>query len=85
MNCLMCGCESQNEMKCEVCGATRELNKLNTLVVELTAFNSWLDMVNSMKTGYVPSIYSCRNRKHKELAKLVREQGFKVYDGQKVA
>jgi len=62
--------------------------RLNKLVTKLTAFASWADMVKAMEThGYIPSIYGSLPGKQKklkaELCELIRERGYKVFDGVK--
>lgn len=54
------------------------------LTRRLTAFNTFCEFKTAMSGGYCPTIYP-RTKRHRELTKLVREAGFKVFDGRTVS
>lgn len=62
---------------------------LETAVKNQTAFGSWKDFCDSMKSGYVPTVrldYGSKNDKNEKLIlqiEIVRA-GFKLYDGNKI-
>lgn len=70
---------------------------LDTLTAAVTAFHTWADFKAAMTSGYVPTLWPRKLRKNASLnarmfakatatlAAMVREEGFRVFDGQKVA
>ena len=78
--------------------ATQQRNELlETLTVTVTAFGNWGEFKAAMQAGYCPTLRdrklpknaSRQNRQHEKATRvlnaLVRQEGFKVFDGVKVA
>jgi hypothetical protein len=76
---------------------TAKLAALNGLTKEVTAFPTWDDFRKAMEGGYVPTLRNrptmtnaskytrFREQAVTKLREMVRAEGFKVYDGEKVA
>lgn len=53
------------------------MNKIDKLVVELTAFQSWKQMAEAMRLEYIPTLNG--GKATSKLAEICRRNGFKVY------
>lgn len=62
---------------------------LDKLTATVTAFQTWAELCEAMKTGYVPTLRKSEssgrswNKKVETLAMAVAENGFKFYDGRR--
>ena len=97
--CQACGCENAAGCsKCFVCGTVHDTDsRLDQLTRLVTACGSWAKFRDAMQAGYVPTIWPRSFRKNAsretrefaaaqvELTRLIRERGFRVFDGSKVA
>lgn len=73
------------------------LNLMNVLTAALTGQGTWENFKKNMKAGYVPTIWPRKLRKNASrrdrtyahaqtvFTALIRAEGFKVFDGEKVA
>lgn len=63
---------------------------LDKLTATVTAFGTWAEFCEAMKTGYCPTLRKSQssgrtwNKKVETLAMAVAENGFKFFDGRRV-
>lgn len=57
---------------------TTNLETLNKCVNRTTAFRTWVEMVEVLKTGWVPTLFG-RNNSEKYVIGAIKEAGFKVW------